>query len=117
MYKLVIYKAALISRIILQDIIYKTPLGTTIEPPLMGSLSRRRRPISIKYQRNSSLQPASVCRGTIVFEKLLHMPFLAFPNALFFSKSFHNFSQKSFVCVLEGDPINLVYKRKHKLKR
>lgn len=39
MYKLVICKAALTSRMILQDVIYKTPSGNTIEPPLRGSPS------------------------------------------------------------------------------
>lgn len=82
MSKLVICKAALTSHIILQDIIYKTPSGNTIEPALMDS-PYRRRSVSIKCQLNSSLQSASA-RDTIAFQELFHMPFLAFPNALLF---------------------------------
>lgn len=109
MSKLVICKAALTSHIILQDIIYKTPSGNTIEPPLMGSPSRRRS-VSIKCQRNSSLQSASA-RGTIAFSRTASYAISCFSKCFTLQNTSTIFPQTFFVCI---GGINLVYKRKHK---
>lgn len=117
MYKLVIGKAALTSRMILQDVIYKTPSGNTIEPPLMGSPSEGGHP----FKSNASA--VLVCSLQVRVETPLFLKncfichFLLFHMFYSFQNAFTIFHKNPLCMFWRGPPINLFYKRKHKLRR